>query len=158
MMPDAGSHPPSALADRPGLERPSGVMRPVRRMARWLALGVLGSVAAPACGDAFGVEAVFGIWNTMSINGYAVPGTVVYEGESYETEYVRWVFYDDGHCTLTQHVDGITTTYGECDYTVNVELQTITMIFQFEAWDGSVDGNRMTLTDPKDAPWVLGRQ
>ena len=127
-------------------------------MARWCVLAVLGLVAAPACSEAFGIEDMLGVWNTQSINGYAVPGTVVYEGDTYDTQYVRWAFYDGGQCTLTQQVDGITATYDECAYTVNVEHETLTIALLSEPWDGSVDGNRMTLTDPQDVVWVLSAQ
>ncbi len=130
----------------------------MRRMARWLALGVLGCAAAPACSDAFGIEDILGVWNTISINGHSVPGTVVYEGDSYDTQYVRWAFYDGGQCTLTQQVDGFTETYDDCDYTANVEQKTIAITFLFETWDGSLDGNNMTLTDPLDVAWILRRQ
>ena len=130
----------------------------MRSVARWLALGVLGLVAASACSDAFGVEDILGVWNTQSINGYSVPGTVVYEGDTYDTQYVRWTFYDGGQCTLTQRVDGVTATYDECVYTVNVEQATIAIVLLSEVWDGSVEGNRMTLTDPQDVVWVLHAQ
>jgi hypothetical protein len=130
----------------------------VRRVVRWLTLGVLAFVVAPACSDAFGIAEILGIWNTTSINGYAVPGTVVYEGASHDTQYVRWAFYDGGLCTLTQRVDGITETYDACDYTVNVEQETIAIVFLFDTWDGSLGGNHMTLTDPQDVAWMLRRQ
>jgi hypothetical protein len=128
------------------------------RIVRWLTLGVLGFMAAPACSDAFGVDEILGIWNTASINGYSVPGTVVYEGNSHDTRYVRWAFYDGGLCTLTQHVDGVTETYDECDYTMNVEQETIAIAFLFETWDGSFDENSMTLIDPQDVVWILRKQ
>jgi hypothetical protein len=130
----------------------------MRRMAPWLAVGVLGFVVASACSSGFGIESVLGIWNTRSINGYSVPGTVVYEGVSYDTEYVRWAFYDGGQCTVTQRVDGVTATYDECHYDVNAEQETTTIVFLSEVWDGSVEGNSMTLTDPKDLVWVLREQ
>ncbi|MDH3290887.1 MAG: hypothetical protein OEO20_05725 [Gemmatimonadota bacterium] len=128
------------------------------RIVRWLTLGILGFVAAPACSDAFGVDDILGIWNTASINGYAVPGTVVYEGNSHDTQYVRWALYDGGLCTLTQQVDGSTETYDECDYTVNLEQETIAIAFLFETWDGRFDGDSMTLTDPQDVVWILRKQ
>ncbi|NIM48523.1 MAG: hypothetical protein GTO22_04575 [Gemmatimonadales bacterium] len=127
-------------------------------MARWLALGVLGCIAAPACSDAFGIDDVLGIWNTQSINGYSVPGTVVYEGDSYDTQYVDWAFYDGGRCTLTQRVDGVTDTYDECDYTVNLEQETVSIVLLSEMWDGSVEEDSMTLTDPQDVVWILRKQ
>lgn len=127
-------------------------------MTRRHTLGVLGLAAALSCSDVFGIDDVLGIWNTASINGYAVPGTVVYEGDSYDTQYVRWAFYGEGRCTLTQHVDGVTSTYDTCDYTVNLEQQAVTMTFLFETWDGRLDGNTMTLTDPQDVAWILRRQ
>lgn len=130
----------------------------MRRIARWLAFGVLGFAATPACGDVFGIENVLGVWNTQSINGYSVPGTVVYEGDTYDTEYVHWTFYDGGRCTLTQQVDGVTATYDECDYTVNLEQETLTMVLLSEPWDGTVAGDRMTLTDPQAVVWVLRSQ
>jgi hypothetical protein len=127
-------------------------------MAWWLAFGVLGFAAPPACGDVFGIENVLGVWNTQSINGYSVPGTVVYEGDTYDTRYVRWTFYDGGRCILTQQVDGVTATYDECDYTVNLEQETLTMALLSEPWDGTVAGDRMTLTDPQAVVWVLRSQ
>jgi hypothetical protein len=133
----------------------------MRRLRRWLMLGGLGCAAVPACGDAFGIEDVLGIWNTESINNYAVPGTVVYQGDrvdTLDTQYVRWVFYQNGLCTLTQQVEGSTTSYDECEYAVDPEQRTITMLFQLRTWDGSVEGNRMTLTDPHDMVWVLRAQ
>jgi hypothetical protein len=129
-----------------------------RSTRRWLAVGILGLVAVPACGDAFGIEDVLGIWNAQSIGGHAVPGTVVYEGVSYDTEYVRWTFYEGGHCTLTQLVDGITATYDDCDYTVDMARRTISIVFLYETWDGSVDEGDMTLTDPQDVVWLLRQQ
>lgn len=128
------------------------------RMARWLACGVFALLVGPACRDAFGVDDVLGVWNTQSINGYAVPGTVLYEGVTYDTQYVRWTFYDGGHCTLTQQVDGVTATYDECTYTVTSEHRAIAIVFLDEAWDGRVGGNGMTLTDPQNVEWVLRAQ
>lgn len=130
----------------------------MRRLARWLTLGVLGFVAGPVCSDPFGIEDILGIWNTASINGYSIPGTVVYEGVSYDAQYARWAFYEGRQCLLTQQVDGVTETYDECNYTVNLEQETITIVFLFETWDGSLDGNSMTLTDPQDVIWMLRRQ
>lgn len=120
-------------------------------------MGALGFVAAPACGDAFGVDDVLGIWNTASIGGHAVPGTVLYEGIDYDTQYVRWAFYDGGLCTLTQQVDGATTTYDECHYSVGAGQKTVAITFLFEVWDGTVDGSGMALTDPQDVVWMLRR-
>lgn len=130
----------------------------MRCMARWLALGMLGLVAAPACSDALGIEDILGIWNTQSINGYSIPGTVVYEGDTYDTQYVRWAFYDDGLCTLTQQVDGTVATYDDCTYTVNAGQKTIVVVFQSRVWDGSVASDQMTLTDPQDVVWELRAQ
>ncbi len=97
----------------------------MRRMTRWLTLGVVAITAVPACGDPLGIDDILGIWNTASIGGHTVPGNVVYEGVEYDTEYVRWAFYDGGLCTLTQRVDGLTTTYDECSYTMNAEQEAI---------------------------------
>jgi hypothetical protein len=99
-----------------------------------------------------------GIWNTASINGYSVPGTVVYEGVSHEAEYARWAFYDGGLCTLTQHVDGNTETFDECEYAVDLARETVSVILSFESWVGSVSGASITVTDPQDIEWVLVRQ
>jgi hypothetical protein len=115
-------------------------------------------VAAPGCGDPFGPADVLGIWNTQSINGYSVPGTVLYQGDTYDTEYVRWTFYDGGQCVLTQLVDGLTATYDECEYTVDAERKTVAMLLLAETWDASVEGNSMTLTDPQDVVWILRAQ
>lgn len=131
---------------------------PLRSRARGLVLGALGLVGAPACTDALGLEDVLGVWNTRSINGYAVPGDVVYEGSTYATEYVRWALYDGGFCTLTQLVDGVTATFDDCEYTVDLERRTIVIVFQSAPWDGEVAGDSMTLTDPQDVVWVLGAQ
>jgi len=128
---------------------------PVPRMARWLALGVLGLGAPLACADAFGVEDILGVWSTQSIGGHAVPGTVVYAGVGYDTQYARWTFYDGGQCTLTQLVDGVTATYDGCEYTVSVQDETITIDFLSETWDGTVAGGQMTLIDPQDVAWIL---
>lgn len=128
---------------------------PARRLARWLALAAL---AAPACGEPFGVADVLGIWNAETINGYAVPGSVLYEGVTYDTRYVRWAFYDGGQCTLTQLVDGVTATYDECEYEVEADRQTVAIVLLTETWDGSVAGDRMELIDPQDVTWVLRAQ
>lgn len=130
----------------------------MRRFAWWLALGLPGAVAASACGDPFGAEDVLGIWNTQSINGYAVPGTVIYQGSPFDTEYVRWAFYDGGRCTLTQLVDGVIATYDQCEYTVDLERGSVAITLLFEPWDGSVDGSRMTVLDPQGVAWVLRAQ
>ena len=131
---------------------------PMRRVARWIGLSVIGLTAMSACGDAFGVRDVLGIWTTTSIGGYTVPGTVVYEGGDFDTQYVRWAFYDGGQCTLTQLVDGFTSTYDDCDYTVDVEQGTVAISFLSEIWDGVLDGDNMTLTDPLAVAWTLRRQ
>jgi hypothetical protein len=128
------------------------------RTARFLALGVLGCGAALACSDAFGIEDLLGVWNASFINDHAVPGTVEYEGASYDTEYVRWAFYEGGLCTVTQRVDGLTGTYDNCVYTLVEDRRTMTITFQGSRWDGSVSGNRMTLVDPQDIVWILDRQ
>lgn len=128
-----------------------------RRRAWRTALAVLG-LGGVACADGLGIEDVFGIWNTQSINGHAVPGTVLYEGVAYDTQYVRWVLYDGGLCTLTQQVDDVTATYDDCGYTVDVERETITIVLHAETWVGSVAGDTMTLTDPQDVVWVLRAQ
>ena len=130
----------------------------MRHGARWLALAVAGLVGAPACGDEFGIDDVLGIWNTHTINGYAVPGTVVYEGVTYQTAYVRWTFYDGGLCTLTQQVDDITATYDSCEYTIDADQETIAIVLLSQEWNGSVDGSRMTLTDPQSVVWILRAQ
>jgi hypothetical protein len=130
----------------------------VRHRRAWrLAVAVLG-LGGPACAGGLGIEEVFGVWNTQSINGHAVPGTVVYGGVTYDTQYVRWVLYDGGLCTLTQQVDAVTATYDDCGYTVNVERETITIVLHSETWAGSVAGDTMTLTDPQDVVWVLRAQ
>jgi hypothetical protein len=129
-----------------------------RRAGWWLALGVLGLGGPPACTSALGIDDVVGIWNTQSINGHAVPGDVLYEGVVYDTQYVRWVFYDGGQCTLTQHVDDLTATYDDCTYSVSVEDGTIVIVLHSESWDGSMAGDTMTLTDPQDVVWVLRAQ
>jgi len=130
----------------------------MQRTALWLVLAVLGFATAPACRDPFGVDDVLGIWNTTSINGYSVPGTVVYEGVSHDTQYVRWAFYEGGQCTLTQQVDGETETFDDCAYTVDLATQTVSVILLLETWVGGIDGNNMTVTDPQDIVWVLTRQ
>ena len=127
-------------------------------MASWLAMGVLGSVAVFACSGPSGTADVRGIWNTQSIGEFAVPGTVVYLGDSLDTQYARWAFYDGARCTLTQFVDGLTNTFDECDYTMDGAQATITIFFQKELWGGSVEGNRLTLTDPRDVVWLLQAQ
>ena len=105
-----------------------------------------------------GVEDVLGIWNTQSIGDYAVPGTVVYQGVSFDTRYVRWVLYEDGQCTLTQDVDGAIATFDACEYTVDLDRETISIVFQLDTWDGSIRGKTITLTDPQDIVWVLRAQ
>lgn len=129
-----------------------------RRLARWLALGVLVAAGLAACADAFGVEDVLGVWNTQSINDYPVPGSVVYRGIAYDTEYVRWAFYDGGQCTLTQLVNGYTDTYDDCTYTVAPDQATIAIVLHDEPWSGSAADDTITLTDPQDVRWVLRAQ
>jgi hypothetical protein len=130
----------------------------MRQIPRWLVFSALLAGAAPACEDAAGFGDVRGIWNTASIDGQAVPGTVDYDGTVFETEYVRWAFYDGERCTLTQFVDGRTSTYDDCTYTVDDEQQAVSITFQAQAWAGAVSGERMTLTDPQDIVWILRRQ
>lgn len=130
----------------------------MRRTRRSLILGALLAGAAPACEDAVGFGDVRGIWNTQSIAGDAVPGTVDYEGTIFETEYVRWAFYDGDRCTLTQLVDGRTNTYDDCAYVADDQQQTVSITFQSQTWSGAISGERMTLTDPQDIVWILRRQ
>ncbi len=130
----------------------------MRRMTRGLMCGVCVLLVVPACSDAFGVDDVLGVWSTQTINGHAVPGTVIYEGIPYDTQYVRWTFYDGGQCTLTQLVDGVTATYDACAYTVTSEQRAIAIVFLDQVWNGIVAGSSMTLTDPQDVAWVLRAQ
>ena len=83
---------------------------------------------------------------------------MVYQGVSYDIQYVRWTFYDGGLCTLTQQVDGVTATYDECEYTVDADRPTVAMVLLSQSWNGRVEGGRMTLTDPQDVVWVLDPQ
>lgn len=106
----------------------------------------------------FGIEDVLGIWNTQSINGYAVPGIVEYEGVDYDAEYARWAFYEGRRCTLTQEVGGVVETYDECDYAVSVEEREVSITFRNEVWDGAIEGSTMTLIDPQEIVWKLRRQ
>ena len=130
----------------------------MRQIPRWFIIGALLAGAFPACEDAVGLADVRGIWNTASIGGHAIPGTVDYDGTIFDTEYVRWAFYDGERCTLTQLVDGKTSTYDDCTYSADEERQAVSITFQSEAWAGTVSGERMTLTDPQDVVWILRRQ
>ncbi len=130
----------------------------MRLTARRLVLGALVFTAAPACGDAFGIDNVLGIWNTTSINGYPLPGTVDYEGVDHEAEYARWAFYDGGLCTLTQLVNSETSTIDECEYSVDQERKTVTVVLLYEVWDGSWDRGSLVVVDPQDIIWVLDKQ
>ena len=129
----------------------------MRRILRWLVPGALALAVGTACSDAFGVEDILGTWETTSVNGYSVPGTVVLEGSSFDIQYYRWTFVDGGHCSATGQVDGEVHS-GDCDYTVNLEQRTITISFEVNSLQGSIDGNTMTLTDEGDIVWILRGQ
>ena len=113
---------------------------------------------AVGCAERSDTADVRGVWNAQSIGGDDVPGTVVYDNDRLTAEYVRWVFFDDGPCLLTQRVDDLLATYDQCSYTVNEAEQTLVIAFMDEEWSGSFDGSRLTLTDPQDVVWVLRPQ
>ena len=131
----------------------------MRRVTRWFVLGAFCILAATACGDAFGIDDVLGMWETTSINGDPVPGIVVVEGESFDVQYYRWTFVDGGQCSVAADVDGEVESMDDCDYTVNIEQETIAItFFDIDFFQGSINGDRMTLTDDEGVILVLRRQ
>jgi hypothetical protein len=119
---------------------------------------LLGGLAAAGCSDAFGVDDVLGVWESTSINGYDVPGTVTMNSSDFDVEYYRITFQDGGECAWAARIDG--ETYGElCEYTVNANQETI----RIEEWQdsdgwyaqGPVDGDRMTVTFESGEVMVL---
>lgn len=59
---------------------------------------------------------------------------------------------------MTEVVDDSTYTFDECDYSVELEHDSITIIFRFEEWKGSLDRRSISLTDPKDKAWMPHKQ
>jgi hypothetical protein len=127
-------------------------------MLRWLTCALLAGAAATACGDAFGIEDVLGVWSATSINGDAVPGIVVVDGVEYDVQYFRLTFDNGGDCSWALEVDGDAET-NACTYTVDLEQSTITIdLLMGDSMWGSVDGDEMRLTDDDGETYVLRKQ
>ena len=133
----------------------------MRTTARWLVLGVFGLIMGTGCSDPLGIDDIVGTWDTMSINGYSVPGTVIVEDREFDVRYIRWTFDHGGACTVVAQIDGDVDTFDGCQYTVDLEQATIDIDLgdEFTELLGSIDGDRMTLTNESvDATYVLRRR
>jgi len=76
---------------------------------------------------------------------------VTLDGDSFNIQYERLTFSEVGACAVSWQVDGDVHSFDDCDYTVDLEQKTIAVeYFGDPVFHGSVDGNRMTLTDTDD--------
>jgi hypothetical protein len=133
----------------------------MRSAARWLVLGALGVLSTTGCGDPVGIDDVIGTWDTVSVNGYSVPGLVVVQDREFEVQYIQWTFENGGACTVVAQIDGEVDAFDGCSYTVDLEQATIDIDLddEFTEVRGSIDGDRMTLTNQStDATYVLRRR
>ena len=130
----------------------------MRRIGGWVVLGAFSFLGASGCGRALGANDIIGVWETTSVNGYAVPGTVTVRGRTYEARYFRWTFVQGGVCTVAAQIDG-DEDRDAGNYRLDLEEQTITV--SLDRWvlnlEGSLARDRMTLTDPAGVAYVLER-
>ena len=122
---------------------------------------LIGSMFVAACGDSVAPEDLVGEWETTSINGTAIPGTIR-------------VAFDGGFDTTTVTVDSMviefnsgTTCNGfvfetgggsawSCTYALSGSTVVVTILdFDNFEMSGPVDGNTMTLTDEDTNVYVL---
>ena len=128
----------------------------MQQMARRAAFLILGVTAATACGDAVTLDDIRGVWNTASIDGDSVPGTVELNGRDLDIEYYRWTFAE-GVCTVVARIDG-NEVNADCELSLDPEHQTVSIINSTYTAEGPVEGDRMSLTGPDSVTWVLQKQ
>jgi hypothetical protein len=113
--------------------------------------GVLTFVAVfLSCGDPFSVQDVLGEWQTTSVNGTDIPGTVdVYvDGDTVRSTVTQehWTFAAGGVCQESSVVNGASDTIEECEYQVDEEAEEITItLLSVITLSGPVEGSRITL-------------
>jgi hypothetical protein len=135
---------------------PREAARMLRRI-QWMALLLFGGMVGTACSDVLAIEEVVGVWETTSINGDAVPGTVVIDGLSYDVQFWRWTFNNGGICSTTSRIEMNEETQA-CEYSVASQQKIVVMDFGFATLQGVVDDDRMTITYSGDNVFVLRRQ
>jgi hypothetical protein len=122
-----------------------------------LGFGTLAAVAA--CGD-FGPGDEIAVWECVSANGHAVPGTVpVYVGlqtAGLTIVYERFRLEGDGLCTMAYsyadpiNMQGVADSTADCSYAVQFDVGTITITVNDSPLHGSIGGGSMTLVSPNE--------
>ena len=128
----------------------------MRRFQSYVTLGVLGLAVASACGDALGIEDVEGTWNTTSVNGDPVPGTVQFQGNTFDMQYYRFTFQRGGNCVLAYSVNSNAGENNDCEFLVNFKNAAITItVANLLDLGGTIEGNTMSLVDEFGTVYIL---
>jgi hypothetical protein len=88
------------------------------------------------CSDVLTPQGILVTWELQSVNGFSVPGEVVYRGRTYTVEYERFVLLSvveestdgssKGSCRW-EYSDNLQTTTADCEYEFNKPSETLTL-------------------------------
>ena len=123
---------------------------------------LIGSMLVAACGDSVAPEELVGEWAATSINGTAIPGTVIiafdggFDSTSVQLDSMVIEFNSGTTCNGFAGETGGGGSAWSCTYALSGSTVVLTILDldNFEK-SGPVDGNTMTLTDEDTNVYVL---
>ena len=131
----------------------------MRRFLSYMTVGVLALTVGSACGDALGIEDIEGTWNTTSVNGDPVPGTVQFQGNTFDLQYYRFTFQRGGSCVLAYSVNSSAGENNDCDFQVNFKNAAIVIaVANLLDLGGTIEGDTMSLVDEVGTVYILRKQ
>ncbi len=131
----------------------------MQRFLSYLTVGVLVLTGASACGDALGIEDVEGTWHTTSVNGDPVPGTVQFQGNTFDMQYYRFTFQRGGNCVLAYSVNSNAGENNDCEFLVNFKSAAIAItVANLLDLGGTIEGDAMSLVDEVGTVYTLRKQ
>jgi hypothetical protein len=127
---------------------------------------MLMTLSTLGCSRPLSMDDVLGEWETKTVNGVALPGTVGFTTvlgtiDSVRFEYEHWSFLEEGGCVATSQVDDEVRTIDEtnCRYEVDLGAGSIVVrLYDYGNLPGTIDRSAITLLADDQYAWVLHRR
>ncbi len=137
----------------------------MRRRSFSCATAGLALLSLLGCSEPLTMDDVLGDWETESVSGVSLPGTIPYANllggtDSMRLEAAQWSFLEGGWCSETAHVDGEVRTIGHADCRFRVDFQAESIfvrLYDFGELPGTVSRSAITLLADDQYEWVLRR-